>query len=353
MLQAPPPPVVQYLTMANARVGWAVGGPSTDRVLHLYRTTDGGLAWTRIRGPEPAAAPTTIGPDTVYFPTLLHGTIVIERSRDGGRTWRASRPIRDGGRPAAPGAVQRLDARRLYLGVGEGAAAGSSAESLWRSVDGGRTWTFVSRTRVSGPVHGSLPFSCDKTGYGFATPSRGWAGGDCAGGPAFLYRTADGGRTWRRVPLAGLGSCACDVSPPQFFGGRVGVFSVAGFPEAGAGPPVARVYWTSDGGLHWRVTSPPVGRVGQTVSVAGPRIAWLTGTAPGTVRARFDRLLVTTDAGRTWRSMRLPFDGQAYRLDALDGHVAYAVGGLLPGPALRRTVDGGRTWRTLSPRSAP
>src|SRR5207248_2050588 len=46
--------------------------------------------------------------------------------------------------------ISALDARHLYVDFGEGAAAGSSAESLWRSDDGGSTWRFVSRTDAEG-----------------------------------------------------------------------------------------------------------------------------------------------------------------------------------------------------------
>jgi photosystem II stability/assembly factor-like uncharacterized protein len=342
------PAFVWFVQMADADVGYVVGGKQTDRVFRLYRTADAGRSWRDVTPnngtAHPVGPPTAVGRRIVFFPSKLHGAIVIERSTDGGRSWTASAPIHDR-RGGGPGQVVVLDARHLYLAIGEGAAAGSSAQSLWRSGDDGRTWQFVSRTQATGPSRGALPFSCDKTGYGFATLRLGWAGGACAGGAAFFYRTDDGGRRWRSVQLAGLGACACSVSSPRFFGRR-GVFTVEGFPDAGPQRVIDRIYWTSDGGLHWRFTVPPAGRIGPQSLVDG-RTAWLAGTPRGNIRARFNRVYVTTDAGRHWRVATLPFDAQNYQLDAVSGTDAYAVGGPSLRASLFRTSDGGRTWRRV------
>ncbi len=342
MLAQALPPFVESVQMVDARAGYAVGGRQTDRLPQLYRTADGGVRWTVVTGAAtPAAPPTVVGSRTVYFPTLRRGAIVVERSEDGGRTWRGSQPIRDR-HPLGPGSVQVLAAGRLALVVGEGAAAGSSAQSLWTSADEGRTWRFVSRTSTTGEK-GALPFSCDKTGIGFATPLRGFAAGACAGGRAFLYRTDDGGRAWRPIVLSGLSRCACDVDPPRFFGARTGAFAVNGFPQSGAGAPVARVYWTSDGGSRWRLTLPPLGRLG-SASFPAAGVAWVPGTAHGSIRLPFDRLARTTDAGRHWTVVRLPFDAQNAQLDVLGATRAFA---LVAQHRLLRTTDGGRSWQTV------
>jgi hypothetical protein len=117
------------------------------------------------------ARPRSSDPDiqgaTVLFSRGLrpHG-FAVERSDNGGRAW-----------------TESLPARTRY---------GSGA-------DGGRHWQLRSPTHVNRTPPGGLPFGCDKSGFAFATPSRGWAGGFCAGGSLFFLRTADGGRHWTEI----------------------------------------------------------------------------------------------------------------------------------------------------------
>ena len=193
-----------------------------------------------------------------------------------------------------------------------------------------------------------LPFSCDKNGFGFATPTRGFAGGDCAGGAPFLYRTDDGGRTWHRLPLPGVAICECDVSAPRFSSARAGALYLNGFtePEQGSGRPLVRVYWTSDGGAHWQGSGPDAGRA-VAVAIAGPRSAWVAAAAPGRIRGAFDRLYRTSDGGRSWQALPLSFDADGYQLDAVSTTLAYAFRGVNGGSTILRTEDGGRSWQKI------
>lgn len=341
---APPPPFIQSVQMVDASVGYLVGGRATATVVRLFRTHDGGSTWRDVSPGAVLAPPTTVGRRAVYVPVRVRGAVVVERSGDGGATWRPSAPIRDG-RAVGAGSVVRVDARHLFLALGEGAAAGSSAQSIWRSDDGARTWRFVSRTQ--GPAHpprpGELPFGCDKTGVGFATPRRGWAGGACAGGPAFLYRTDDAGKTWRQLRLPGAANCACETSPPRFFTPRRGAFSVVGGLARGSNAPTARIEWTIDGGAHWRATTSPVARVTGEPGLPAAGVAWVFGgrrvTGPWRLLAR------TTDSGRHWRLVRLPFDAGTHTFDVVSADVAFAVAA--DQHTLLRTTDGGRAWRRI------
>jgi len=319
--------------------GYALAGADTDHY-RLLRTDDGGHTWTDATPPgiHPSAVLADNG-EVIVAAARRTGVFVVERSADGGRSWTASSPFRDahGGGIGAP---QRIDARHLVVAIGEGAAAGSEAQALYASDDGGARWRFVSRTDTTGRRPGALPFGCDKDGVGFATPLRGWAGGYCAGGKPFFFRTGDGGRTWRRAALPGLAACACDVSPPT--DGAVGV---VGFTMGGK--PLVRAYWLN-GGVRWRGGGPAgAGRASGNVAFAGARVAWVAATPRGRIKPPFDLLFRTTDAGRTWAEQRLPFDADGYQLDPVDGAVAFAVNG---SSSLRATADGGRTWHTLAAR---
>ncbi len=112
----------------------------------------------------------------------------------------------------------------------------------------------------------------------------------------------------------------------------------------GAGRWFARVYWTADGGDHWRGSNLTSGRTG-SVDAVSRKVVWLFGRLAGDA-ARFPRLFRTTDAGRSWHSLHVPVsisaDGQ---LDAVDATLGFAAAGA----ELWRTADGGRHWTRIRP----
>ena len=239
-------------------------------------------------------------------------------------------------------AAHRSIAEHLYLGVDEGAAAGSEGEALYTSSDGGRHWHLVIQTNVNRTPPGGLPFGCDKDGFGFATPSRGWAGGYCAGGPAFFLRTDDGGRHWHRQTLPDAPkNCACDTPAPTFFSRRVGVVSVSGVANNGGGKPFSRIYWTADGGRHWRSSNPTSGRTGP-IDVVTPTVVWLFGRLSRDA-SRFTRVFRTSDAGRRWTSVHLPLATGDDNVDA----VTATLGFVTSKAVISRTTDGGHAWTTI------
>src|SRR5581483_6345200 len=254
----------------------------------------GGRTWTDVTPGKgtvhPSGAATTVGRTIVFGTQRGPRTFAVERSDDGGRTWRMSQPFTDP-RGLGIGPPDVVDARHLFVAVDQGAAAGSSGESLWASSDGGSTWRFVSRTGFSVTRPGQLPFGCDKNGYGFATPSVGWATAFCAGGRPFVYRTDDGGRTWQKASLPGLRSCQCNVVPARLRGctgrttaGRRGARPFRRWP--GSWAPSPRLAGERHGSLRGRASSAPSTKVrrgrrrrcrwaqahtGSTPSTGGPR----------------------------------------------------------------------------------
>jgi photosystem II stability/assembly factor-like uncharacterized protein len=346
---APRADAVQSLRMLDARRGFALGG--TYPRYRLLRTGDGGRSWADItpdRGrSRPVTAPSVVGGTLLIVTQLRAHVFQVLRSADGGRTWRRSLPVRYARAYAAWSPVGP-DAQHLFLALDEGAAAGSQGEALFASGDGGHTWRFRTTTTFARVVPGRLPFGCDKNGVGFATPTRGFAGGNCAGGRPFLYRSGDGGRRWHFAPLPGLGSCQCDVSAPTFFSPRAVALTVFGAYEATGYRPVGRVYWTTDGGDHWRPSRAGFGRPTLAVAVA-PATAWAITAPPGHLRGPFNRLWRTADSGRTWRVSTVPFDAQNYRLDVVNAQVAFAYPTVGGAAALVRTTDGGRSWHRVRP----
>lgn len=336
---------VAWLAMVDGMHGFALSRGSV--VFRVLRTDDGGALWRDITPPTGEVQWGGLSADrqgrVLVSVTVGAHLFAVWRSDDGGRHWRRSLPFSDRGRNVsgqAAGAARMLDNRHGYLAVDEGAAAGSQAEALFATADGARSWRFVSRTGLPAAAvrRGSLPFSCDKTGFGFTTPMRGWAGGFCPGGPPFFYRTLDGGLTWQLQALPGVAHCQCEVSPPRFFTPRAGTLDVGGFDQRGA--PLVRVYWTNNGGSSWRGSDVRAGRPLGSASLPDANTAWLLTTRGG----RADRLARTTDAGRHWQTRTLPFSG--LQLDALNATTAYAFDPAIDRTTIRLTRDGGAHWLT-------
>jgi photosystem II stability/assembly factor-like uncharacterized protein len=333
-------PWFDWLHMTNARDGYAVSGQTYTRY-RLLRTTDGGRVWHVVTPLHPSGPPDVEGATILFSRGVKPHGFAVERSDDGGRTWKESLPVHTRYGFGA-GTPRLVDRKHLYLDLGEGAAAGSEGEALYTSADGGHRWRLVAQTNVNRTPPGGLPFGCDKDGFGFATAGRGWAGGYCAGGAIFFYRTNDGGRHWHRQTLPGTPrNCSCDTPAPAFFTRRIGVVSVSGFGTGDGGKPFARVYWTVDGGEHWRGSEPTGGRTGP-VDVVNRKIVWLFGRLSGSAPT-FPRLFRTSDAGRHWSSLHVPGTVSEGSLDAVNATLGFDTSNA----AIWRTSDGGRHWTSI------
>lgn len=342
-----------WLHMTNAKSGYALSGRDYRHYL-LLRTSDGGRVWSEITVDgetiHPSAPPDIRGRTILFSRTIGRHAFEVDRSDDGGRTWTRSAPVRNRNSYGfGAGTPHVVDRKHLYLEVGEGAAAGSEGEALYTSSDGGRRWHLVAQTNVTSTPPGGLPFGCDKDGFGFATASRGWAGGYCAGGGVFFLRSNDGGRHWRRQKLPDAPTnCACDTPPPIFFNRHDGVLWAAGLGNTRADKPFARVYWTADGGDHWRASKPTNGRTG-SVDVVSSGVVWLFGRLSGNA-PRFPRLFRTTDAGERWSSLHVPVTVSSEGpLDAVDATLGFVTSKAV----IRRTTDGGRHWTAIHAVIAP
>ncbi|MBZ0253198.1 MAG: exo-alpha-sialidase, partial [Candidatus Methylomirabilis sp.] len=138
------------------RVGRCAAAPQALWAQHhngVFRSTDGGKAWTEIKGVKPsvfgfAVAAHPKDPETAWFVPAqkdevrapVGGRFVVNRTRDGGRTFETL----TAGLPntAAYDLVYRhgLDVD----GSGERLAMGSTTGGLWVSESGGERWTLLS-----------------------------------------------------------------------------------------------------------------------------------------------------------------------------------------------------------------
>jgi photosystem II stability/assembly factor-like uncharacterized protein len=287
------------------------------------------------------------------------GRILI--TADAGLTWK----------PAFTGIAEHLvaatmsDARTAYAVGGITVAAdGSSRGVLLKSVDAGATW------RVIGP----------ETSRYLGVSARGqtvvaWCL-PCPTAPCGLVASRDGGDTWGpaagdlRSPLVAFrwtddesgDALAADgtawrwdknrLAPlaPQNSPGRLVAAHLVSASAWVAVREDGRPVITRDAGRSWQEgTLPdtpalPSGPAGRAVSFGSPTAGVLAGLAPHS-------LLVTADAGRSWKAVAASPAGPLRAAWFRDAWTGLAAG---PFGTVHRTADGGATWKlvTGAPRRA-
>jgi photosystem II stability/assembly factor-like uncharacterized protein len=345
--------VVDATGLARSRAIWVRRGSS------LLVSGDGGQTWRA--GTVPLPAPNTIEPtiymlDTKYGwsltpgpgsinpeggqgPTWDHLHLLVNRTSDGGQTWKAASV--PGDYPEHVLGLSFVDASHGFL-IWSAGRASLTGTTILRTDDGGATWAIV-RTVPAGEsgTLGSIFVASD--------PSTLWAGAQPEAGPVnhpILAVSRDGGGTWSNATLPGLdprfgGTSRIPIGPPVFLDASTGV---VGIEDTATNPESLRFYRTTDGGRSWKANPPldsPFG-YGQTAIIDTDH--WLVST-PSALRE-------TIDAGSTWHDLAasgFPSVSGVHVLgftDAQHGAALVGLGGsYLGASALFVTLDGGRSWR--------
>lgn len=285
-------PVPYSIHFVNPRDGFVfIGGSAAE----LYRTTDGGVDWTKIESlPKPEVSLLLTAQDTsaagytgVAFTDPMHGWLIA-----GGQT---------GGGPINPG---------------------SPAPQLYATGDGGATWRTL-------PVPPS-----DVTLAAFRNATEAWTGGWGFGRP-YIYASFDAGATWQRHYLPSPPGHPWTNDPSL---GEVGMPTrVDLLPNAGVVAAVTDfgqhyLFATSDMGKTWNYVPPPPGPV---LYVDSEHWWSITGGS----------LFKSADGGMTWSqvSHSLPASS-GMNVTVLDADHAWATFPVVDGYALGVSTDGGLHW---------
>jgi len=352
-----PPVSVQQAQFLSATAGWVVtGGVSSST---LFRTTDGGRHWQR-----QLVGVAGQGWQLRFFDAKRGVVFGADRSgpafwrtTDGGQHWtRATVPA-----PTASGLVYFADPGHGWCLSPIGGPVFTAPildrqeVALFRTVDGGASWSQVLRTDQQSAGHG-LDGDGLKTWIWFSDLNAGWIGQITPGGNAVVYATANGGDSWIRQelppPAAGWGSPVGvgDQGVPTPIGSGSAAMVVAPMVQGPNQGGLLLQNWyvyiwqTSSWAVPVRIPSPAFSVVGRTDG----RLWWT---------ARGSALLESDDRGDHWRAVG---DGPRWRIfnrfDVIDLDHAWAqlldeqtcLDGLPCVRSLARTADGGRHWTVVS-----
>jgi photosystem II stability/assembly factor-like uncharacterized protein len=298
----------------------------------LLETRDGGRSWRRLYRFSGGRRSGPFG-GALEFVDARHGFVAsldgrIYRTPDGGSSWKRL-SFHCG---FVLGAVAFADARRGLLVCGGQPATAQQEKELYATSNGGRSWLLRARTRGRGQ---GLPWSGYADGLTLVTPQVAFMSANRAG----IYRTADGGRTWRSVLFTDDTFNVADMSWLSLQRGEVILL--------GSGLAA-----TSDGGRHWRQVYPrPPGqpRGSVTFSTAHAGIGAATGGLLGDPGA----IVATGDGGASWVARgRIPAVFSVQQLVRVSASRVFAVATartqLGPGEArLYRSDDDGRQWQLI------
>jgi photosystem II stability/assembly factor-like uncharacterized protein len=273
----------------------------------------------------------------------------VWKSTDGGITWA---PVFDDQPVASIGAltIHQANPDVVWVGTGEGNPRNSVSvgNGLYRTLDGGRTWTHLGLTATE-RIHRIVLHPSNPDIAWVAALGRAWGDSPERG----VYKTVDGGSTWKRVLYVGESTGASDLvidpqNPDKLFATLWDYRRQPWFFRSGG--PGSGLYVSHDGGATWTrrteddgLPAGDLGRIGLAISRSNPEIVYAM------VEAKKSALLRSDDGGRTWKTMNdrydinpRPFYFGDIRVDPVWPNRVYALD-----YDVRVSEDSGRTFAQL------
>lgn len=249
--------------------------------------------------------------------------------------------------------VDPSDPRTIWVGTGESWTRNSVSvgDGIYKSTDGGDTWTNMGLKDSEHIAQILVDPRNPKVVYAAALGHLWSSGGDRG-----LYRSVDGGNSWTRVLAtndhAGCASVAMDPQNPEVLYAAMWQFRRKGWAFESGGPG-SGLFRSADGGRTWTrldgdagrgLPTTEVGRCAFAVAPSAPRIVYCA------VEAKEGGLYRSEDAGQSWKRVNRsaevlsrPFYFSTLTVDPNHPDRIYK-----PGFSLSMSEDGGRTFSTVA-----
>jgi photosystem II stability/assembly factor-like uncharacterized protein len=338
----------------GGRVTTVTGVPSQPRTFYmgvasggLFRTTDGGLNWEPITdGKVPVGSSGSIAvadadPNIIYYGTGSDGVRSnvstgrgVYKTTDAGKTWSFAGLYNAGQIGAVR--IHPTDPNTAWVAAYGDIFKPNTERGIFKTADGGRTWKKTLYLNDStGAMDVELQPGNPNVVYAWMNriERKPWSiiSGSREGG---MFRSTDGGETWNRVTaglpreIVGKGNLAVTAANPA---------RVYALVEA---KPGGGLYRSDDAGVTWsQVNATPA-------LVQRPFYYTTLGADPtnaDVVYAGAEGFFKSTDGGRTMVSLRTPHgDNHDIWINPNDGNTMIQSN---DGGA-NVSFDGGRTWST-------
>ncbi len=236
----------------------------------------------------------------------------------------------------------------VWVGTGENnhQRALGYGDGVYKSLDGGKSFNNMG-LKESRQIGGIVIDPRNSDVVFVAAEGSAWG----PGGERGLYKSTDGGATWKKVleisENTGVNNVKIDPSNPDIMYATSEQRRRTPFTKIGGGPESA-VYKSTDGGENWRkivegLPKVDIGGMGIDISPADPNVVYLIMEAADN-KGGFFR---STDKGESWDKMGdYHSSGQYYNeiyCDPKEVDKVYSME-----TVSRFTKDGGKTWTTIA-----
>jgi photosystem II stability/assembly factor-like uncharacterized protein len=308
--------------------------------------SDGGLAFTNDRGATWKMVTPPIGSNSqemvmpklfatgekAWFAFYSVDEAFVYRTTDGGGHW-SKVSFKTEQQMMGVQSIQFSDDNHGYLLLSGDMATGNEMVSVYKTDDGGATWSLLGAMKPGQPS--ALPYSGMKTSVVFKDDKIGWITGLDHSDQPFLYQSTDGGHTWTqqmiKVPNGYTAEGASSMTySPIFFNQNDGILPVR---FGGEWHPYV-FYQTNNGGATWEPTGDSIHTPQGVIDMnnwdfVNQKVGYATSGK---------QLFVTEDGGNHWTTITL--DNEFSKIDFQTKEVGYGVST----HQLFKTIDGGKTW---------